>query len=127
MGVESKFGNMTIGDVRRIWAVPDTQISSVKDIASLVELPLINAVTVLFNKGIRTYWSTANARQSFAAICIEPKYLSSTNVEVAKSNFGFRGEADENVMLQRPITRKTPVQEVDSYFVELANRFVDQR
>lgn len=127
MGVEQKFGNMTIGDVQRIWAVPDSQITSHEDIAALVELPLVNAVTILFNKGIRTYWSTANAKHNFAAICIEPKHLSEANIEVAKANFGFLGGEEENVMLQRPITRKTPVQEVDTYFVSLANRFIDQR
>ncbi|MCX6730997.1 MAG: hypothetical protein NTZ55_04055, partial [Candidatus Roizmanbacteria bacterium] len=111
---------------KRIWKIPDTRNTRIADIEALIELPLVNAVKKKKKKGIRTYWSTANAREHFAAICIEPRYLSETNIAFARANLGFQGREEENVMLQRPITPSTPIEEVDHYFVGLANQFADQ-
>lgn len=118
---------LRIKDVKRIWGVPDTIIESNEDIRQWVESPLVNAVQILLGKGIRTYWSTANKKHNFAAICIQPQYLSEVNLNFARDNLDYKGSVDENVLLQRPITPQTPVDEVDEYFVGLANQFVDQK
>jgi hypothetical protein len=126
MGKEKSLTGLTIRDVKIIFDIPGTEILDEDDVERLVELPLVNAAKILFHKNIKTYWSTANTKNPFAAICIEPRYLSTENIATAKTYLGFKGDEEENVFLQCPVAPGTSLIEVDRYFVDLANRFADQ-
>lgn len=68
--------NLRIKDVERIFDIPDGEITSAEDVFRLVEVPLINAVWTLWQKGIKTSYSTANLKYPFAMIGIQPEKLS---------------------------------------------------
>jgi hypothetical protein len=118
---------LSIRDVERIWELPGTEIVDESDIERLVETPLVRAVTILFNKGIKTDWSTANAENPFAVISIKPENLSGDNLDIVKNAFGFDQGDHPNVSLNLLITPQTPVKEVEEYFVELVNQLADQK
>lgn len=126
MPTERDFAYLQIRHVTRIWELPDRPIESDDDIMSLIELPLRGAVGVLLAKGIHPFWSTANARDQWAMIFIEPENLSPANIEIARRITGYMGNENERVSLEYPITPDTFVAEVDQHMVGLAEQFVDQ-
>lgn len=57
---------------------------------------------------------------------IEPKNLSPENIRFAKEKLGYEGNDLERVLLELPITTDTPAEEVEQFFVDLAQQFADQ-
>ncbi len=119
--------NRTVADVIRIKGLPGQNIISYDDISNLVEEPLVNAVRILLGKGVVTSFSTANLAFSFASIVIEPESLSVNNLKLAREKFHYTGKDYDKVMLQMDIDPNTPIEEVDGFFVRLANLFEDQQ
>lgn len=116
----------TLKDVKRILGDPGQKITSVEDIKRLVEEPLVKPVTILFNKGIITFFSTANPAFDFASIVIEPNQLSKANLELAKKRYDFKGDEWDNVQILKDINPNTQVEEVTSFFVREVNLFENQ-
>lgn len=118
---------LQIKDVERIFDIPDGEITSAEDIFRLVEVPLINAVWTLWQKGIETSYSTANPKYPFAMIGIQPEKLSAENLQFAREALGFRDDDEQAILLKLPIGAQTSAVNVDKFFVELAEGFADQK
>lgn len=131
MGKEaSPCAGLKIKDVPRIFDISDQSFNTDEDVDRCVDLPLRQAVKILFRKNIITCWSTANVEDGrvngMAMIFIESQCLSGTNKALARNTLGYKGERGERVLIELSITPETPVAEVEQYFVEIAKQFADQ-
>ena len=127
--------NTTIAEVKRIGGKP-VVLHTREDLDTLVEMPLLDACKILFDKNIITLSSSANA-QTVSGIRALPVYilfdrdkLSAENLRIAEE-FETGKRTLEGVKITRlgiriPCDPSTSVQEVYEKAVRAANVFSDQ-
>lgn len=124
---ESYLTGLKMEDIPDIWEPTGMALITDKDIARYIELPLRRAMKILVDKRVKTYYSTANRDNTLAFVVIQPEYLSPENIQLAKERFGYEGKELERIILELPITPNTSAEEVERFFVGLAEQFADQK
>lgn len=112
-----------ITDIARITESGGIYFDSTQDIPDYVELPLIPTCINLFNKNIRTTWSSANSEQKVAEIYIDYPSLSEENKKIILS---IKSDLDLNysdIPLSIPISSQTTPEEIHEYFFNISELF----
>ncbi len=104
-----------------------------EDLDRLVEAPLLEACKILYRKGIRTEFSSANRADitsGFAYIVVDAGSLTEQNKEVAlrmgETEMMHGSVERPGVWLKIPVGENTTVGEVETVSIEIANRFDQQ-
>lgn len=126
----------TVEEITPIWGSGAQPIYSDDDVREFVEEPLVDACKMFLDKGIRTYWSSANtdSGQKQADIGVDYSSLSEENKAIASKlggivednfdlggNFTFKG-----VVFLLPISAKTPVADITQWSIGIAEKFKTQ-
>ncbi len=127
MKKESFVQGLQMKDIPDIWEPTGRALITDDDIVNYIELPLRQAIKILVDKRVKTYFSTANRNNTLAFVIIEPNYLSPANIQVAKDSFGYEGREHERISLELPITPDTFAEAVEEFFISLAEKFVEQK
>jgi hypothetical protein len=103
-----------------------------EDLAHCVEAPLLEACQQLFDKGIRTVFSSANKKDvgRFAHIALDFETLSPDNQEIA-SRLGEEGHLHgsrprKGIFLQIPVTETSTLGEIKHQALGMASQFENQ-
>lgn len=106
------------------------QPQSREDLSRLVEEPLVDACKILFDKGIRTWMSSANKKDITSGevyIIIYADNLTPHNMEVAMRH-GKESNYRNNsyIKIAMPVSTNTTVQEISEYMTKIAAEFEAQ-
>lgn len=130
---ENKFEkskDKSLTEVPAILKSLNTRIINRNEIKELVEEPLVKACEIFWDKNIKTYDSSANAKDIKSGVChirLDYESLSEENREVAReygepySSVGY-WVTDINIPAEENIT----VKEIENKSVEIANEFYKQ-
>lgn len=107
-------------------------VQSREDLRYFVEAPLLEACQLLFDKGVKTAFSSANRKDIGRSgyIAIEYDSLTDTNKEIGK-RLGTEGKIHgsipkKGIYLEIPISETSTLGEIKAKALELANQFEDQ-
>lgn len=122
--------NSRIEDVEVIQET-GTFITRRQDIKKYVEAPLVEACEMLWDKNVRTIWSSCNPKdftQGYGVIGIDYESLSEENKKIGEEV----GEVDENTLgktlwLKIPLNTNTTSEEAKAKSIELASKFKKQK
>jgi len=135
--IEKKTFRMELPDNTRISEVEPIEeggitVASKEDLRRVVEPPLVEACGILFDKGIRTVFSSANKKDvgRTGHIAIDFDSLSSVNQEIA-SRIGSEGiihgaVVKKGIYLEFPITESSTIGEIRELTLSLVNQFENQ-
>ncbi len=112
--VEVKILETPLSEVERIERQTNLPIRSVEDVKEVFEAPLVKAGQILFAKGIKTTYSSANrlhvesGNSEAATLTINTQSLSPENLEIAR-NLANNPEPSRGykVIIERPEDRQT--------------------
>ena len=121
----------TIADIDAIQESRNSYIKTRKDLSKFVEVPLLKAFLVLYDKNVQVMSTSANSKDvgHHAYININYDTLSDEN-EVIGRKFGQISFADgfNHLSIQLPIKNSSVrVNEIEKYFVDIANAFKPQK
>lgn len=123
--------------IRNIFPICESSINvlSREDLVKLVEAPLLEACEELYDKNIKTLWSSANKENlehgGYANIQIDFDTLSDKNKEIALK-FGklseLHGEKNKkSIELRFPLTKNTTVGEIRTMAHQVVSQFEKQK
>jgi len=112
----------------------DVLIASRNKIAEIVESPLVEACKILYDKNIRTIWTSANTRnieeKDTSAISIDFDDLSSENQQIAVENgfdiYHHPHTGKKTLNFKIPADESTTCEEFSKKAIEFANLFKKQ-
>lgn len=123
---------MKISEVNPIEESGYVKMPTRDELASLVELPILNACQILWDKNIITGMSSANKKDVglCAYIQLPKKYLSEENLAVLETipnvSEYLNGMTEETAKISYPVNDESTVEEVSSYFDKIAGMFSSQ-
>lgn len=123
---------MKISEVQPIEESGYITMPSREELAGLVEMPILNACQMLWDKNIITGMSSANRKDvgRFAYIDLPVEYLSDENIGVLASIDGVEEVRDqafqESLKVYYPVKEDTTVEEVKEHFESIANMLMMQ-
>lgn len=108
-------------------------VPSKEYLKNFVEYPLLEACELLFDKGIRTIFSSANKKDliiGHAHIALDWEQLSPANQQIAEK-LGEEGiihgsRTRKGIYLQIPVTRSSTVGDIKEQALTLVNQFENQ-
>jgi hypothetical protein len=108
-----------------------TFITKRENIKKYVETPLVESCEILWDKNIRTVWSSCNAKdfsQGYGVIGIDYNTLSSENKIIAEEIGQLQEDRlGKTLYLKIPLNKNTTIEEAQKISIELANRFKKQK
>lgn len=121
----------TLKEINAIGKARNTMLRSREDIANYVELPLLSAAQILWDKNIKTIESSANQsdiRRGFVVMTIDFESLSEENKKVAEEigEIYTSGDRIKIVSINIPVNENSTVKEISSKAEGFVSRFKKQ-
>lgn len=123
---------MTISEVQPIEINGYVAMPTKEQLKSLVEVPILNACGILWDKNIITGMSSANKKDvgGCAYIDLPVRYLSAENLEIVQTlpnimRYNVSGR-EEVIKITYPVNETTTIEEVADYYDAIANGFSNQ-
>jgi len=125
------FSSLTISDIKSIPEGWNELIRNKSRIVEIVELPLVKACEVLYDKNVRTLESSANSTNigGFARICIDYNSLTVENQKIANNFLHIDVGGDTNISATIKIlitSPDIPISVISNKVADIANRFKKQ-
>lgn len=129
MGNKNKFSKR-LTDLPAIWGPRGIQVTNREHLAEIVDLPLVKACQILFDKGIRTICSSANSSSinlGHAIIEIDMRSLSPWNKNIALGRDIVSRVIEYEGQICIPVTPESTVDEVRKQAIVLVEQFESQK